>query len=111
MFVAILARCLLSLMPIDAVSPVWRRIVAGMLGRPVYPLRVPDASALGAAVFAAVGTGGFSDVASAADALVSYEDPVEPDPADVAQYERDHQVYVSARLALNEIYRLRAAQE
>jgi sugar (pentulose or hexulose) kinase len=55
-------------------SDEWRRIVAGVLGVEVYPTRVRDASALGAAAIAAVGLGAFATCA--ASARWWFDDPV-----------------------------------
>jgi xylulokinase len=93
-----------------SVSPTWRRIMADVLGVTVHPVRVRDASALGAAALAAVGLGAFPDVAAASEAMVALDDPVEPDEDAVELHQRDYETYVSARVALRDVYRGRAAQ-
>lgn len=87
-----------------AASPVWRTIIASVLGIPVRPVAVRDASALGAAALAAVGIGVFADVPSASRAMVHYEAPVEPEHAAVERYARDYPRYVRARTALADLY-------
>ncbi len=66
-------------------SAAWSRILADVLGRPVHAGRVAEASALGAALCAAVGAGAARDLASAAAAHVSLE-TFEPDGEATARY-------------------------
>jgi xylulokinase len=73
--------------------PLWRQILAGVLGRPLLPLAQADQSALGAALVAGVSTGVFPDLASACRLAVAYEPPVVPDPSAVASYERPFSLY------------------
>ncbi len=89
-------------------SAVWREIIAGILGLTVHPTHVRDASALGAAALAAVGLGAFANVLDASDAMVVFDDPIEPDPRAIERYARDYETYVAARVALRDVYRDRA---
>lgn len=61
-------------------------IVADVCQQPVHAPVVREASALGAAICAAVGAGLYPDLASAAAAMVHWEPIVEPDPAYVRRY-------------------------
>ncbi len=90
-----------------AASPVWRDIVAAVLGLRVHPTRVRDASPLGAAALAAVGIGACADVATAARAMVRTGEAVEPDPTAVDAYERAYGVYLRGRVALRDVHRSR----
>ncbi|WP_324667983.1 FGGY-family carbohydrate kinase [Geochorda subterranea] len=68
-------------------SPLWRNIVAGVLGRPLQCVEVGDVSALGAALMAGVGAGWWPSLAEASRAAVRLGPIVEP-PADwVAAHE------------------------
>jgi len=63
-------------------SDTFARCVAGVLQRPVALSRTPDATALGAALCAAVGSGAFADLPAAADALAPARAVVEPESAE-----------------------------
>jgi sugar (pentulose or hexulose) kinase len=72
-----------------AQSGLWRRILADITGRPVYRAAAAEAAALGAGILAAVAAGCFADVRQAAGAMTRIlPDPVEPDPARQAFYNR-----------------------
>ena len=73
-------------------SPLWLQIVADVLGRPLRLVDSPEASALGAAQLAMLGTGmvkRFEDLA----VMVSPTGSVEPDAARHALYDRLFEVY------------------
>ncbi|HWE61264.1 MAG TPA: FGGY family carbohydrate kinase [Chloroflexota bacterium] len=70
-----------------AQSPVMRRIMADVLGRPVASLETAEQSALGAALLAAQHAGFFPTLQAACDAVVRYGPPVEPSPRYTALYE------------------------
>jgi xylulokinase len=53
-----------------AKSPVWRQILADVLDTELVTVNTMEGAAYGAAVLAATGTGAFSDVATACEALV-----------------------------------------
>jgi autoinducer 2 (AI-2) kinase len=61
-------------------------IVADVCQMTVHVPRVREASALGAAICAAVGCGAYCDLVSAARAMVQWEEAVEPDTASVRRY-------------------------
>jgi len=64
-------------------SQIWRQIIAHILGRPVLKTEVEEASALGAAIMAAIGLGYYEDLKGAASAMVKEkgEDRCHPDPS------------------------------
>lgn len=93
-----------------AASRPWRRIMAEVLGVPLIPIRVRDASAVGAAALAAVGLGAFPDVSAASSAMVGFETPIEPDLSAVERYDRDYRTYLDASRALREVYQRRATK-
>ena len=61
-------------------------IIADVCEQPVHVPVVREASALGAAICAAVGAGFYPDLPSAAAAMVHWEPIVEPDPANTRRY-------------------------
>lgn len=69
-----------------AKSALWRQIVADTTGLPVLTGRTVDASALGAAISAAVGAGLFEGFAEAARAMSRLEPATLPDPSQAAPY-------------------------
>jgi xylulokinase len=83
-----------------AASEVWREIIAGVLGRPVFPTRVRDASALGAAALAAVGLKALPGVREAARSMVHFSAAVEPEQRAADRYASDHEVFIRARTAV-----------
>ena len=68
-------------------SRLFARIVAAVLARPVTVVEAPEASALGAAMAAAVGCGRMADLKSAAEAFQPARALIEPDPAWTSEYE------------------------
>ena len=70
-----------------AKSPLWRKIMANVLGIPVETIESEEGPGYGGAVLAAVGCGVYSSVEEAADKLVKVVGTEMPDPALVAKYE------------------------
>jgi xylulokinase len=69
-------------------SPLWLRIRASVLNRPVEAVDVPEAVAVGAALLAGVGAGIFADAAAAVAAIRREVTTYLPDPAAQARYDR-----------------------
>ncbi|MGV8831579.1 MAG: autoinducer-2 kinase [Devosia sp.] len=86
-----------------AKSAHWAQMLADVTGLPVVTPKVKEATALGCAAAAAIGTGRFGSFVEAADAWVSWEQNFEPDRSLKALYEeasgRWAEAY-SAQLAL-----------
>ncbi|MBO4903249.1 MAG: xylulokinase [Lachnospiraceae bacterium] len=70
-----------------AKSPLWRKIMANVLGIPVETIESEEGPGYGGAVLAAVGCGVYASVEEAADKLVKVTGAEVPDPALVAKYE------------------------
>ena len=83
----------------------WPHIVADVLGMPVAIPGIKESTALGAAMFAGIGAGLYSNAAEVAERIVTFEPAIEPDPAHRGAYsdayERWRQVYPHV-LALSE---------
>lgn len=69
------------------------QIIADSLKKPVYRARTKEASALGAAICAAVGSGWFSTFAGAAEKMTGLCNLCEPDPRNFALYEDIYHSY------------------
>ena len=82
----------------------WVRMIADVLGLPLFISRVPEAGALGAAILAGVGIGLFDSVQSAAQAWVRIAGRVEPDPARHASYSRIYPVFVELERSVAGLY-------
>jgi xylulokinase len=84
-------------------SPLWRQIVADVLGTSVVTTSSTEGAAQGAAMLAAVGVGWFESVESACRVLVEVGDAVEPSD-DAAAYRGPYDRYVELYPALAEIF-------
>ena len=73
-------------------SPLWRQILADVLGAELVTPSTTEGAAFGAAVLAAVGAGWFEDVTVAASALV-HTSPAASPGADEAAYAATHAAY------------------
>jgi autoinducer-2 kinase len=71
-----------------AKGTLWPQIVADALGIPISIPAVKESTALGAALYAGVGAGLYSDAGAAAEELVRFERTHEPDAAAAALYDR-----------------------
>ncbi len=82
-------------------SPVWRRILADVLGLDLVPVETAEGAALGAALLAGVGAGVWSSVAAACAAAVRLGEatPADPDAAAVYNpvYRRFRDTYPALR--------------
>ena len=87
-----------------AKSPLWRKIVANVLGIDVCVLKAEEGPALGAAMLAAVGTGKYDSVKAAAEAIVEVVDVVKPDADIVARYEKKYQQFKKIYPALKPVF-------
>ncbi len=85
-----------------AKSVLWRKIIADVLGRPVYTMAVDEGSSYGAAILGAVGAGAFSRVDDAVKALVKTQDFTEADSENHRLYDSWYQLYRSLYPALRE---------
>lgn len=70
-----------------AKSPLWRKIIANVLGIKVNIIESEEGPGLGGAMLAAVACGEYTSVEEAADKIVKVIDCVEPDAALTAKYD------------------------
>jgi xylulokinase len=73
-------------------SPVWRRILADVLGAEIATVSTTEGAAYGAGVLAAVAAGWHSTVEAASEALVRVTPMDAPGPA-AAAYAEAHEAY------------------
>jgi xylulokinase len=69
-------------------SPLWRQIMADVLGAPVLLTDAAEGAALGAALIAGVGSGAFRDLDEAAALAVRTAATIPPDPRRAARYDQ-----------------------
>lgn len=87
-----------------AKSPLWRKMIANILNIKVHVLDKEEGPSLGAAMLAAVGTGKYENVESAASRIVHIVSTVEPDPEIAARYEEKYQQFKQIYPALKPVF-------
>ena len=85
-------------------SPLWRTILANVLGIPLDLPQTEQGPGYGGAVLAMVGCGAFESVQSACDALVRVAGAVEPDPELTARYEEQYCKFKTIYPALKNVF-------
>ncbi len=84
-----------------AKSPLWKKIIANVLGISVDVTESEEGPSMGGAMLAMVACGAYPDVESAAAAIVRVVDTVDPDPELVekynARYEQFRQIYPTVK--------------
>jgi len=83
-----------------ATSPIWLRIKADILNRPITPLVTDEAGAAGCAMLAAVTLGKYKSLAEAAEKFVVYGETVYPDDKFAKIYEEKYEKYKKVRASL-----------
>lgn len=86
-------------------SPFWRQMQADVFGRAVATIGVAEGPAYGAALLAGVGSGAWSSVPEACDAVIRVADRHEPSPGPRAAYARGHAVYKKLYTQLAPLYK------
>jgi len=85
-------------------SPLWCRILAGVLDRPVTRMTIQEGPAFGAAMIAGVAEGTFDSLESTADRFVETADAVEPTPDWTERYDEMHALFQELYPALESSY-------
>ena len=84
-----------------AKSPLWKKIIANVLGISVDVTESEEGPSMGGAMLAMVACGAYPDVVTAADAIVKVVDTIDPDPELVekynARYEQFRQIYPTVK--------------
>ena len=87
-----------------AKSPLWKKIMANVLGIRVNTVEVEEGPAYGGAILAAIADGVYASVEEAAEAIVRKGDSVEPEPELTAMYETAYHKFVQIYPALKEVF-------
>ena len=87
-----------------AKSPLWRRILANVLGLELDLLAAEEGPALGGAMLAAVGCGAYGSVEEAAKSIVRVVGSVEPEKDLTARYEERYSLWREAYPRLRELF-------
>lgn len=87
-----------------AKSPLWRTILANVLGIPLTLPQTEQGPGYGGAVLAMVGCGAFDSVQSACDALVKVAGAVEPDAELTARYDAQYRKFQVIYPALKNVF-------
>jgi xylulokinase len=76
-----------------AKSPLWRRIIANVLGVSIVIPKVEEGPSLGAAILAMVAAGEYEDVKSASEALFERSEVIEPEREVVSRYNEKYESF------------------
>lgn len=87
-----------------AKSPLWRKIVANVLGIKIDVPECEEGPSMGGAMLAMVAAGAYPDVEAAAKAIVRVKETIEPDPTLVAKYEARYQQFRSIYPAMKPVF-------
>lgn len=87
-----------------AKSPLWRRIMANVLGIAVEIPACEEGPGYGGAILAAVACGEYASVEEAAEKLIRVVDTVEPEPELCAKYEKRYETFKKIYPALKPLF-------
>ncbi len=87
-------------------SPLWRQMIADILGIPLDIPVTEQGPGYGGAMLAMVACGVFESVQQAADKLVHVKDTVQPDPERVALYEKRYQQFRQIYPTCRELFKV-----
>ena len=89
-----------------AKSPLWRRILANVLGIKLHILKTEQGPGMGAVILAMVGTGLYNSVNDASSALCDIADTIYPEEALASLYEERYNKYKEIYPALKNVFKL-----
>lgn len=87
-----------------AKSPLWKKIIANVLGISVEVIESEEGPGYGGAILAAVGCGAFESVEAAADKLVKVVDTIEPDKELVEKYNERYSYFKKLYPTVRELF-------
>ena len=94
-----------------AKSPLWRRIIADILGIPLLIPNTEEGPGYGAAMLAMCACGEFTSVRECAQALTSVSSAITPDPDEIKRYEERYRQFKKIYPALRPLFKsLRQAE-
>ncbi len=85
-------------------SPLWKKILANVLGIELHTVKTEEGPAYGAAMLSMVAAGAYPSIEAAADALVSVRETVAPEDAKVAYYEKKYRTFRTLYSALKNVF-------
>lgn len=85
-------------------SPLWKKILANVLGIELHTVKTEEGPAYGAAMLSMVAAGAYPSTEAAADTLVSVKETVTPDAEKVAYYEKKYQAFRTLYSALKDVF-------
>ena len=85
-------------------SPLWRKILAGVLNIPLEIPQTEEGPGYGAAMLAMVGAGAYESVKACAEALTHVKETVQPDRMIAARYEEQYQKFSKIYPAMKELF-------
>lgn len=88
-----------------AKSPLWRKILANVLGIKLNILKTEQGPGFGAAILSMVGTGAFSNVSDATEKLIEISEVITPDEKLMSLYEQRYQKYRQIYPALKPVFK------
>lgn len=88
-----------------AKSPLWRKIIANVLGIPIDIPKVEEGPAFGSAMLAMTACGIYPSVIAAADSITSVKQTVSPDKQITARYESGYDIYKKLYPALKSVFK------
>jgi len=74
-------------------SSLWRQIQADIFDKEICTVAADEGAAFGAALMAAVGTGGFHSLEQACQQAIRLANFTEPDPVNVPRYREYYEIY------------------
>ena len=86
-------------------SPLWRKMLAAVLGIPLEILQTEQGPGYGAAILAMVGVGVYPDVKTACDELVHVAEVEEPDPGLTALYQERYEKFSKIYPACKQLFK------
>ena len=86
-------------------SPLWRKMLANVLGIPLDVPQTEQGPGYGAAILAMVGAGVYPDVKAACDELVHVAETVEPDPDLTARYQERYEKFSRIYPACKQLFK------
>lgn len=88
-----------------AKSPLWRKILANVLGIPVLRTEIEEGPSYGGAILAMVGCGEYNTVEEATQKLIKIKDETAPDQALTQKYEQKYQLWKKLYPSLKNVYK------
>jgi xylulokinase len=85
-----------------AKSAVWRQMQADIFGQPVVTINVEEGPAFGAAIIAGVGTKVYKSFEAATDQIIKVGKPIQPNPENVARYNKQYALFQDLYVSLKE---------